>query len=313
MTEILFRAASRLVAAVLALGFAGPPALSEDRVHDVLYPALAADVKAGKPITIATYIGLWYEHNEDPERNLYWGALYGHKTMFEVAAGRYRDGRIQPHLPQDYTFVAWRRLQLLEADRDPRRIAVYEMRVTPNARWQSLGVTAPFVVRQVFVVYSDMEQAVRDLARTAKQDGGVRIRLDDGGEIDIGRDAQIVGYNGHNVYYGEACGIDALERLETTSRRTKGLFFFGCRSYQCAPEKFLGEHRIGMLFTSSNMAPEGYLSLGLADAIAQGWSGERLRGHLDRIYRRWQERGNGSRPGALFLDESSPRVQERLD
>jgi hypothetical protein len=313
MTDALLRSVPRLVAALLALGFAGPPALSEDRIHDTLYPALAADVKAGKPITIATYIGLWYTYNDDPERNLYWGALYGHKTMFEVAAGRYRNGRIQAHLPQDYTFVAWRRLRLVEADRDPRRIAVYEMRVAPNAEWRALGIEAPFVVRQVFVVYSDMERAVRDLASAAKRDEGVRIRLDDGGEIDVGRDARILGYSGHNVYYGEACGIDDLETLEATTSRTKGLFFFGCQSYQCAPEKFLGENRIGMLFTSSNMAPEGYLSLGLADAIAQGWSGERLRGHLDRIYRRWQERGNGTRPGALFLDESSPRIRARLD
>ncbi len=63
-----------------------PGAPSESERHDChLMDRVRGDLRQGRDVVITSYVGLWYTQSNDPSRNSYWGALYGHGAMFRPA------------------------------------------------------------------------------------------------------------------------------------------------------------------------------------------------------------------------------------
>lgn len=254
------------------------------------YTHLATYFTKGKPLIIATYAGLWF--GGDPEHNLHWGSYYGPFRMFERS-------REDKQIAGNYAFSSWKREKLQKKETDPVRTAVYSMRVQPNKFWQDIGVHAPFTVYQVFQVYSDLRQAAIDMALNLKASKGENILLEDK-VIDLGRDAQVIGYNGHNFYYDGP--FSGLKHIQSVPEREKGVFVIGCNTKRFFRDDCVGRNIYGLAFTTSFMAPEGYNLLALADGIAQGMDGRQLAQYMDNKYRYFQVLGGQAAPGPLFVN-----------
>lgn len=280
--------------------------------NELLYQELALQLQEGKPIVITSYIGLWYDHQNEPERNLYWGNMGGHYFLFKNSpsiqnlASRYRNnaglrriaGNISRAVTGNLTNYKWVQVYYHKKDTDPKRIAVFKMTVEPNGFWRSKGVEKPFAIYNVMFAYSDMKKCMKDMVHHLKQDRVSAIGLSQR-NLDLGQQSCIMGYIGHNIYYGGICSIDELESVSFTSKKEKGLFFLGCMSARWCPEKFISPHVSNLLFCETNMAPEGYIMLGLLDGLSRGLSLDELVGLCNRVYGVSQRQGENIR---LFVN-----------
>ena len=263
---------------------------------DQMYSDFAAQLQEGKPIVVTSYIGLWYDNNHEPEKNLYWGNLGGQYFLFNNSNGigklpdRYRAGSLKNVATNISNAVVdslknykWERVYLLKKDDDPMRIAIFKMTVFPNEFWRSKGVSEPFDIYNVMLAYSNMERSMADMVRHLKQNSACILEGKDL-HLDLGKQSRIMGYIGHNIYYGGTCSIDNLQVLPFTSEDKKGLFFLGCQSFKWCTDKFEGPQVANLLFCKTNMAPEGYIMLSLLDGISQGLSSGELVKLCNRVY-----------------------------
>lgn len=263
---------------------------------DQLYSDIGRQPQQGEPIVVTSYIGLWYDHSNEPERNLYWGNLGGHYFLFSNSSSiatlpdRYRQEglkrvttNIRKAVVDNLKNYKWERIYYEERDSDPTRIAVFKMTVEPNEFWKSMGVTKPFIIYNIMLAYSDMERAMGDMVAHLKQDKA-RVIGGDQLKLDLGNQSLFLGYIGHNVYYGGTCGIDTLETLPYTSSEKKGLFFLGCQSSEWCTSKFEAPSVANLLFCKTNMAPEGYIMLALLDGLSRGLKGDELVTLCNRVY-----------------------------
>lgn len=259
---------------------------------DGLYSVIAKDIKEGKPLIISNHIGLWID-GKPPDKNLYWGALYGHKSMFDRA-------KTDKHIAKNFKFHNWEVIYSNSNEEDPLETRVYKMEVNPTENWKEKGVTKPFSILQVYQVYENIYSAGVDMFLNLKQDKGKKIKLSDNKMIDLGKDSRIVGYIGHNYMMDF---IGAVKMAKRSSKATKGSFAIGCDTadyFKNFSEK--GEYQL--LYTTSFMAPEGYNSLALTDGIAQGLSGKELAKYCNKAYRYFQVLGGQKRPGPLFVNHT---------
>lgn len=259
-----------------------------------LYGAIAQDLKQGKPLIISNYLGLWID-GKPPERNLYWGAFYGHKKMFDRA-------KTDTHITKNFQFHNWEKVYSNSNDNDPLETVVYKMEVNPNAHWREKGILKPFTIFQVYQVYKNIYNAGTDMFKNLRHDEARKITLKDGSILDLGKDSRITGYIGHNLLMDGVINED-VERLEKITLNIKGMFAIGCvtASYFKHLTKN-GEYVL--LYTTSFMAPEGYNSLAFVDGIAQGMSGKDLAIHCNNAYRYFQVLGGQKKPGPLFVNHA---------
>ena len=92
----LFSALVAIAAAPLASA-----AEPSTRTLESLYARIGEDVRAGRPLIIHAYYGMWQARADEPDRNLNWGVYYGHKTMLERA-------RRDSHIKKLYRYRDWR-------------------------------------------------------------------------------------------------------------------------------------------------------------------------------------------------------------
>ena len=288
--------------------------------QDALYSDIGRQLQQGEPLVVTSYIGLWYDNNHEPDKNLYWGNLGGQYFLFNNSNGieklpdRYRAGslknvatNISNAVVDNLKNYKWERVYHKKENIDPIRIAVFKMTVQPNEFWRTKGVTRPFTIYNVMLAYSNMEMAMVDMVMHLKQDKA-RVIEGDQLRLDLGEQSRILGYIGHNIYYGGACSVDNLQALPFTSGKEKGLFFLGCQSCRWCADKFEGPHVANLLFCKTNMAPEGYIMLALLDGLSRGLPGVELLTLCNRVYGISQGQGPNIR---LFVsktlkDENSP-------
>ncbi|MFC1812342.1 hypothetical protein ACFL03_06575 [Thermodesulfobacteriota bacterium] len=265
--------------------------------QDDLYQELASQLQQGKPIVITSYIGLWYDRQDEPERNLYWGKMAGHYFLFSKSKSiqhlphLYRNNKalekgatnISSAIVHHLHNYQWDEVYFKKNDADPKRIAVFKLTVEPNEFWLSKGIENAFPMYNVMLAYSDMEKCMNDMVHHLKQEKAPILKWDQG-EIDLGKESQVMGYIGHNIYYGGTCTVDNLESLPYISNEKKGVFFLGCQSSRWCTEKFTTPQVTNLLFCKTNMAPEGYIMLALLDGISRGISGDKLVTLSDRVY-----------------------------
>ncbi len=152
---------SLTLSALFILGFFLPSIAFSVGVEE-LYQDIARQLQEDKPLVVTSYIGLWYDNNHDPERNLYWGNMGGHDFLF-------RNSRSIENLPERYwagtlrdTAIyiknavvgnlrnhEWERIYIENWDADPIRIAVFKTTVRPVPFWESKGVSRPFILYNV--------------------------------------------------------------------------------------------------------------------------------------------------------------------
>lgn len=191
---LIVTAALALPHAARAEPWSGPPDL------DALYTRIADDLGAGRPLIIAGFYGMWFEHSDEPARNLNWGTYYGHARMLARAS---RDRAIRKlYRHTDWRLVSASTGSYASTQRDvgPIETLVYHQRVRANARWRRRGVTEPFDVFLVMMAFESREGAGVSMTRALRDSHGGIVQLDDGRRIHLD-DAQLTGYVGLNFFY----------------------------------------------------------------------------------------------------------------
>lgn len=280
---------------------------TKTRELDGFYEHIASNVSRGIPIVMVTYCGMWID-DKPPEENLHWGARFGPQRMLKVASTERReDSKVEADIRSQFKHNDWREVCHRACSSDPMRIAVYRLKVTPNEKWASLGVTEPFEIYNILLAYSDLRKAGVDAALNLKDGKGLTISIPNG-RIDLGKDANIIGYNGHNFYYdGDFNGI---HRIKSNPDNIKAVFVIGCNTKQYFRDDMIGRNIYGLLFTTSFMAPEGYVLLALSDSIAQAKNGREIARQCDSSYRYFQEKYARERPGSLFVNHAHKLFSE---
>ena len=268
---------------------------------DEFYRQIAKSIKQGNPIVMVTYCGMWIDRRP-PEANLHWGARFGPQRMLEIASKKgLKDPNVAGDIGSQFRHDNWEEVHISVRPSDPIRVAVYKLSVEPNENWRDFGVTEVFEIYNVLLAYSDLKKAGVDSTLNLKKDKGLVIPLQNG-KIDLGEDAAIIGYNGHNFYYDG--DFDGIRRIRGHSDGVKGVFVVGCNTKQYFRDDLTGRNIYGLLFTTSFMAPEGYVLLALSDAIAQAKSGREIVRQCNSSYRFFQEKYAEKKPGPLFVNHS---------
>jgi len=260
-------------------GFAqtpGTPSSLRDR--------LVQDLRQGRDLHITSYVGLWAVHRNDPARNLYWGALYGHGAMFTES----RRQEVARRLP----FVSIHSYEILEERTQSEDPVLVRVISAPRPENQGGRVVV------VYLVYEDLKQAMLDMGNHLKT-GQVPSSLGDGSLADrCAKASYLIGYWGHNVYYGAWDCDDLEDSPVTTEDVPRGVFSVGCRTAVWFPQKLLGGEGLiePVLFTRTNMAPEAYVALALYDGLGRGVCAGELVTHVARAYKAYQEIGRSPQP-----------------
>lgn len=284
-----------LLILVLTVACAHATPWQSPRQLDGLYDRVAADLKAGRPLVVAGYYGLWFTHNDAPEKNLNWGTWFGNARMLKRA-------RKDRHVRGQYRYPDWRLVHEAAAARDPLRTLVFHQRVRPNARWRKAGVAAPFDAYLVMEAYASREDAARAMTRNLRRDEGRVLTLTSGARLDVGA-AQAAGYVGHNLFYdypGFRWG--GLSAIHGTPDRAKGLFAVGCNTGRVPgfPE-LVGENVYALLMSRSLMAAEGYSTLAVADALLRRATSREAARLGNDTYRYFQTLAKPRRVGRPFV------------
>jgi hypothetical protein len=266
---------------------------SEGERHDSrLMDRVRGDLRQGRDVVITSYVGLWYEHSNDPSQNLYWGALYGHDAMFRPERWSEIKDRLDFLEATDYVIL-----------RENRRSAdpvITKVIAAPTTIATSEGSERSRIV-VVYLVYRDMERAVLDMATHLKRRRAPEAVGDEPETARLLRSSYIAGYWGHNIYHG-GVQVDDLQDIQPTpGDGPRGIFVVGCQSARWYPQKFLGPGIEPVLFTTTNMAPEAYIALALYDGIGRGLAKGTIRRNVAEAYRVYQ--GLNNRPMSLFVTE----------
>jgi len=251
------------------------------RSLDPFYARVAEDLRAGRPLVVAAFCGLWFVHEDDPERNLNWGTREAHWRLLERAT------RGRAPLGKRFRLTRWIRVYSASAAADPVRVAVYRAEATPDRRWRALGVERPFPVYLALLAYAEREQAGVAAVRALRLEEGPKLALEDGVTLDLGRDAQAVGYLGHNFFYDYPdFAYDGLAAVRGTPPRPKGFFAIACNTGLVPGfPQVVGPNVHVLLMTRSFMAVPGWPTLALVDGLSRAFASRELVDHADEAYR----------------------------
>lgn len=265
---------------------AGPPARTEDtreapaRWH-AEKPDIGRDVAAGKPLVVQVFVPLcsndqidcgagWAGQAGRLETNLYWGAIFGARRIFE----RKRSG--------------WKRVELTQGGPKNLERAIYR-RFVPAKAW---GLERDEPVEQLVVLQAihgdEINHAVKELWSTATRGGSVEF-LD--GKKKRRVRVHVAGYAGHNRLMD---GVKLPKPPKKPSKAARPSFVLACYS-----ESYFAKHltRAGskpLVTTRALMAPEGYLIDALAQGLGDNLSESELNERVVRSYAKWQRISHGT-------------------
>ncbi|MFC1697356.1 hypothetical protein ACFL1H_03420 [Nanoarchaeota archaeon] len=274
---------------------------------DPLYNRIAEDLKNDKPLIVTSYLGIWY--SDSLENNLYWQGMGCSIRETFKRARNLSENRIERNgkrFKDTYKNYKWSELEIQNIKvEDSKRgnflqRGIFHQEITPNQRWKNLGVIEPFDFYLVVNVYKEtdegMELATFDMIRHLKQNKAETIHLKDGKTINL-KDSQIMGYIGHNVFYGQddesmQYYIDSgyYPNITESPSKPKGVFSFSCQSAYFGFKKTTITNNVYVLdFTTSNMAPEAYNIMGLLDSISQQFNGKETAKQVNKAYKMYHK------------------------
>lgn len=268
-------AVASLVLCWTAAGRAQPTVRTAAPAWSEVYPNVRADLAAGRPLVIHVTVPLcdnaaldcgasWAGQPGRLETNLYWGAIFGARRIFERPRS------------------AWTRVELSKGDAVLLERAVYRRSVP--ARFWGLDAAAP--IEQLVVLQAvhgaHIDRALRELWTRATA----------GSELEIGEGeakrrvrVHVAGYAGHNRLMD---GV-ALPRLDANAERAPvASFVLACYSDRYFTEPLERAGSTNLVSTSAFMAPEGYLIDAVARGLGDNLDERALTEQVIRTYAAWQ-------------------------
>ena len=263
-------------------------AVSSPSSLDDLYRAAAADLRAGKPLVVSVHVALCDNVSQGivpvpaalgdgdrPDTNLYWGARYGVRTVFDRARVWTRETRIQVGQGDLLEFVAYRR------------------RADPAGAWARRGVDRPFVVRLQALAWRGraMAEALTAFAKETLEPPVETLLLGDGNRVALPDPARVVGFVGHNGLMDLPQPVWPFRSRsgEGKPARHRGVFALACRSRAYFADELLGPRVHNVALTTSLMAPEGYVVAALVEALADGEDAAGIRRACAAAYAKHQK------------------------
>ena len=250
------------------------------------------DIEDGKSVVVTSYVGLWYENSKFPEKNLYWGALYGHDSFFK------RKSEIKKKLP--FLKVSeYKTVYEIKRSQDPLVVKVISSSLEKKNENDDQNVKGNVII--VYLVYKNMEKAVFDMGMHLKMGQTPQYSDMDPEITELLSRSYIMGYWGHNIYYG-GTNLDALESVDVTAEdHPRGIFMVGCQTAKWFPQKFISEKIEPLIFTRTNMAPEAYIAAALYDGIANGMTPANINRNIAQAYKIYQKLEKP--PYSLFMSD----------
>lgn len=250
----------------------------QPRELDPLYARIGRDLTQGKPLIITGFYGMWFDFEDEPERNLNWGTYYGHARMLKRV---HRD----KHVKANYAYAKWRLVLESQSAESPLRTLVFHQGITPNRRWRAAGVEEPFDVFLVMLAYEGREEAGLALTRALRGQGAPVLELEDGTSLDLS-ESQTLAYFGHNFFYDyDDFAWGGLDSVLGESIEPTGVAAVGCKTGRVPGfPQLLGHNVMALLFSRSLMASEGYSTLALADGLLRQMTSRELVKHANDTY-----------------------------
>ncbi|MFT3770741.1 MAG: hypothetical protein QM820_35405 [Minicystis sp.] len=258
-----------LPALALATAFVAAPTIT--RADPGPLDAIAADVRAGKPLVLYVVVPLCSNEQINCgsgiagrpaglEHNVYWGAAFGARRFFE----RPKSG--------------WERVERTRGEGIFLERGVYR-RFVAGAPWGRAEDVEEIVVLQA--IHGDaIDRAVDHLWQTAT--GGGRVTFHDG---DRKRDERILvaGYAGHNRL------MDGKTLPPASAGAPVPSFVLACKSEPYFGPSLRSAGSMPLVTTSTLMAPEGYLIDAIARGIGEKLDPAELRKRAVAAYAKWQK------------------------
>ena len=238
-------------------------------------PNVVRDVKNGKPLVIQVLIPLCSNKQIDcgsvvagkpgrPETNLYWGAIFGARRMFD----RKRSG--------------WTLVEAKTGDDVLLERAVYR-RFVSGKKWnRPAGERVEQIVVLQAVHGTSIDRAVRSFWSVATRGGSVTFA--DDGRSRTER-VHVAGYAGHNRL------MDGKKLPRTPAKGARSplpSFVLACYSQAYFAEALRKAGSKPLVMTRALMAPEGYVLDAVVKALGDNASDHEVRARAVRAYAKWQ-------------------------
>jgi hypothetical protein len=255
----------------LAAVSAGPAAepVSDRPSPADLVACVAPELQKGRPLVFSIHVALCDNASQGivpvpaaigdgdrPDTNLYWGARYGLRTVFDRAPGWTRETRLVTDKGGVLEFVEYRR------------------RAEPQGAWREAGVTMPFDVRLRAVAWRGraMAEALTAFTKEVLDPPAETLVLGGDRRIPLNDPARVVGFVGHNGLMDLPPPVWPFKALRGADKPAlhRGVFVLACKSRPYFAGELLGPRVHNLAMTQSLMAPESYLVEALVEAFVNG-------------------------------------------
>ncbi|MBN2135393.1 MAG: hypothetical protein JW737_06645 [Acidobacteria bacterium] len=196
-------------------------------------------------------------NGEDADRNLYWGAMYGFRTVFRKSP--------------DWTVVKkWKNPNDYVIERILFKHIKHDAYILAEAYRGSR-----------------MKDAVIDFLTSAAGKLKLQIMIEQGKIIDIGKDAGLIIFAGHNGLLDFT--LDKYPQGEKDNKRQA--IILGCWSKQYFSDPLKDTGASPLLWSTERIAPEGYILEAAIKAWLSGKSNEVIREAAAKAYNKYQHCG----------------------
>ncbi len=267
--------------AVLLPASSAPAELAEP--WSKAFPAIAADVQQGRPLVVLVWVPLCSNEQihcgssslgqpGSLETNLYWGARFGARRLFDEASRDYERLELRSGGPHELERVVYRRW-------------------VRASSWGKPGSSPGSEVEQIVVLQAvhgqHIDHAVDQFWAMATQGGTVRFQ--DGARNRRER-VHVVGYAGHN----RLMDGKRLPAAPADAARAIPSFVLACLSQRFFGDALRQAGSTPLVTTRAFMAPEGYVIEGLVRALGDNAPLDQVRERTVRQYAKWQKLSFGA-------------------
>ena len=277
-----------LLAVAVAQGQTGTPAGS----IDPLYDRIAADLGAGKPLTIEVHVALCDNdsqgiapvrnpricNGDDPERNIYWGTGGG-------LAGYLKKAR-------------WKRLQY-EKTENPEILlrAGWKKRFSPGGALRERGIEKRIDVVITGLAYrgANIESAMKGFLRAVHRDRPCR-------GAGCGT-PHLIGYIGHDYFLDVFDERRLMRAARGDSSLRKGVFALSCLGNTYIRPAITRPNAHILLLNKHLTYPGAWTVGGIAAAVAKGRSARGIHREASRFFAEGQNRPLGAILASFAYDE----------